>query len=107
MIPKIFSNTLSSLLNTNAKEVREAQEQSLERIQNTLLNAESEVARKGQYMTENQRLNAAESELKKTEEHLLSALSSLFKAACYVAPQLNNRYLNFKHEKSIKGEVVE
>jgi len=105
MIPKIFSNTLNSILNPNAKEIREAQEQALERIQNTLLNAESEVASKGQHMTDEQRLSAAEIELKKTEEHLLSALGSLFKAACYVAPQLNNKYL--RHEKVIECEVVD
>ena len=117
MIPKIFSNTLNSILNPNAKEIREAQEQSIARIQDTLLNAENEVASKGQFMSDEQRINAAENELKKTEEHLLSALGSLFKAACYVSPQINqfingmsisfdgNR--NIRNEKIVEGEVVE
>jgi hypothetical protein len=121
MIPKIFSNTLNSFLRPNAKEIREAQEQTIARIQGTLLNAESEVASKGQFMTDEQRLNAAENELKNTEEHLLSALGSLFKAACYVSPQFNQLIKNipitqvgtyngkraFRSEKIIDGEVVE
>ena len=105
MIPKIFTNTLNSLLNPNVKEIREAQEQAIERIQTTLMHAENEVAQKAPLMTEEQRLNEVENELKKTEEHLLSALGSLFKAVCYVAPPLNLRH--FKQEKIIEGEIVE
>jgi len=105
MTPKIFTNTLNSLLNPNIKEIREAQEQAIQRIQNTLLQAENEVAQKASLMTDEQRLNEVESELKKTEEHLLSALGSLFKAICYVAPPINLRH--FRQEKIIKGEVVE
>jgi len=105
MIPKIFTNTLNSLLNPNIKEIREAQEQAIQRIHNTLLHAENEVAQKASLMTDEQRLNEVESELKKTEEHLLSALGSLFKAICYVAPPINLRH--FRQEKIIEGEVVE
>lgn len=117
MIPKIFSNTLNAILNPNAKEIREAQEQSIARIQDTLLNAENEVTSKGQFMSDEQRINAAENELKKTEEHLLSALGSLFKAVCYVSPQINQLIngmsisfdgnQNVRNEKIVKGEVVE
>ena len=118
MIPKIFSNTINSLINPNTKEIQEAQEQAIERIQSTLFDAESEVARLGQVMTEEQRFNAAEHELKKTEEHLLLALGSLLKASFYVAPQLinrisitmpfsNDRKQHFRVEKPISAEIVE
>jgi len=102
----MISNRWDAIVNPMREELRSTEEQALQRIQQVLSNAETEVAHKGRFMTPKQRLQTAEKELEKAEEQLLSALSSVFKALCYIAPQINPLAKNFQI-KEIKGKVVE
>ncbi len=117
----MISKILSTIFTPAHNEIRKAQEQALERVRSVLLRAEADVANSSQLMTPEQRIKAAEKELEKTEEHLLSALSSMFKALCYVSPQVNQllssvpikggefiaRTQGRKSEKAVNGEVIE
>lgn len=102
----MISNRWDAIVNPVREELRLTEEQTLKRIQQVLSNAETEVAREGRFMTPKQRLKTAEKELEKAEVQLLSALSSVFKALCYVAPQINPLHKHLQI-KEIKGKVVE
>ena len=106
MIGEMLSNLWHAIVNPVREELRSTEKQTLKRIQEVLWNAEKEVASEGHFMTPKQRLQAAEMEIKKAEEQLLSALSSVFKALCYVAPQINPRHKHLQI-KEIEGKVVE
>ena len=106
MIGKMISDRLGVIINPARREVRAAQEQAFERVQQVLFSAESEVAREGRFMTPEQKLHSAEKELEKAEGHLLSALSSMYKAVCYIAPQINP-FINHQPLKEVKGEVID
>jgi len=106
MVGKIISNRWDAIVNPVRQELRSAEEQALKRIQQVLSNAEAEVVREGRFMTPKQRLKTAEKELQYAEEHLLSALSSVFKALCYIAPQINPLHKHLQI-KEIKGKVVD
>ncbi|MDX1452026.1 MAG: hypothetical protein R3183_05665 [Oleiphilaceae bacterium] len=86
-------------------DIRTAQEKTLERIQRLFREAENEVQWKGQHLSPEQRMESAEKELEKAEEHLLSAISSMYKALCYVVPDVISR-INILPMKEIKGELV-
>ena len=108
MIDKLFTNRFEVILNPAKNEIILAQEQALERIRQVLHKAESEVARDSQRMSPEQRLKTAETELEKAEEHLLSALKSVFKAFCYIAPlasPLVPSFLSIEPIKELKGVV--
>ena len=109
MIGKMISIRWGAIFTPVHEELRAAEEQTLKRIQHVLSNAETEVAREARFMSPKQRLQTAEKELEKAEEQLLSSLSSVFKALCYVAPQINplHKHLQIKEIKEIKGKVVE
>ena len=81
-----------------------AQEQASERIQKVLFKAEAEVADKVRFMNTEQRLDKANSELIQAEEHLLAALSSLYKALCYTVPHVS-RALSGQAIKEIQGVI--
>lgn len=106
MIGKTISNRLDAIINPMRNEIRLAQEQAVERIQKVIFNAETEVAKEGRFMTQEQRLQKATTELEKAEEHLLSALSSIVKSLSYIAPK-NNLFVRFSPIKDIKGQVID
>tara|TARA_R110001592_G_scaffold359813_1_gene667159 strand:- start:6926 stop:7318 length:393 start_codon:yes stop_codon:yes gene_type:complete len=106
MLRKMISNRLDAIISPVRNELRLAQEQAAEQIQQVILNAEEELAHKGKFMTPEQRLQQAEKELEKAEEQLLSALSSIMKALWYVAPQ-SNPFIRIPLIKEIKGRVIE
>ena len=105
-IGKMISNRWDAVIHPMREELRSTEEQTFKRIQQVLSNAEAEVAHEGRFMTPKQRLQTAEKELEKAEEQLLTALSSVFKAICYIAPQINPLAKRFQI-KEIKGKVVE
>jgi len=102
----MISNRWDAIVNPVREDLRSTEEKTLKRIQEVLFNAEIEVASEGRFMTPKQRLQTAEKELEKAEEQLLSALSSVFKALCYVAPQINPLHKHLQI-KEIEGKVVE
>lgn len=103
---KMISNRLDAIISPVRSELRLAQEQAIERIQNVIVKAETEVAEKGRFMTQDQRMQKALSELEKAEEQMLSALSSMVKALAYIAPQ-NNLLTRFSPIKDIEGTIVQ
>lgn len=106
MMGKHISNRLDSIINPMRHELRLAQEQALERIQQVIFKAETEAAQESQFMTQEQRLKKATAELEKAEVQLLSALGSITKALSYIAPQ-NNLFVRFSPIKDIKGHVID
>ena len=105
MLVKTISGYLDAVMEPARHEIRLAQEQAFERIQKVLLKVEEEVAQEGRFMSTEQRMATAENELAKAEEHLLSALGSMYKAVCYIVPQINP--LNHMRAiKDIKTEVI-
>lgn len=130
MIIKNFNSVVNSILDPFMIDVQKAHQATIERIRNQLLKAESDVLEKVEAMTAEQRLKAAEQELDKAQEHMLTVVSSLYKSLLYLAPSPNllversvegvrftvNSVDGFvrsgasrqgKIEKEIKGEVVE
>lgn len=105
MFVKTITQRLEAVINPLFNEVRLAQEQALERIQKVIFNAETEATQEGRFMSQEQRLNNAKTELDKAEEQLLSALGSIVKALSYIAPQ-NNLFVHFSSLKDIKGQVI-
>jgi len=103
LIDKV-ANRLGFLSRAAQAEIRLAQEQAHERIQKVLFKAETEVTRKARFMSTEQRLDSANSELAEAEAHLLSALSSIYKALCYVAPQMSHM-ITGQTIKEIEGVV--
>jgi len=106
MIGKMIFNRLDAIVNPVHNELRVAQEQTFERIQQVLSDSEAEVAHEIRFMSPEQRLKTAEKELEKVEEQLLSALSSMFKVFWYVAPQINPFNLS-PSIKEVEGEVID
>jgi hypothetical protein len=105
MFMKTMTQRLDAILAPARNEMRLAQEQAIERIQQVMVKAEKEVADNTRFMTDEQRVDTAEQELEKAEAHLLSALGSLYKALCYIAPTVNP--LNHLAQiKEIKAEVL-
>mgnify|MGYP003387585779 FL=1 len=56
-------------------------------------------------MSTEQRMATAEQELEKAEDHLLAALGSMYKAFCYIAPQINP-LSRMRPIKDINAEVI-
>lgn len=106
MIGKMISNRLDAIISPVRNELRLAQEQAFERIQQVIINTETEIAHEGRFITPEQRQQKAEKELEKAEEHLLSALSSVIKALYYITPQ-DNPFISITPIKEIKGSVIE
>ena len=105
MIDKLFTNRLDAIINPAKNEILLAQEQALERIRHVLHQAEAEVAHESRFMSPEQRMETAESELEKVEEHLLSALKGVVKALCYIAPLAAPLMPSFVRLQPIKGVV--
>lgn len=106
MLVKKISNRLDAIISPVRSELRLAQEQAIERIQQVIFKAEKEVAREGRFLTPEQRMHKAQSELEKAEEQLLSALGSMIKALWYIAPK-ENPFINIAPIKDIKGSVID
>jgi len=105
MFGKTISGHLDTIIAPARHEIRLAQEQAFEKIQKVISKVEEEVAQESRFMSTEQRMATAEKELDKAEEHLLSALGSMYKAVCYIAPQINP--LNHMQPiKDIKAEVI-
>jgi hypothetical protein len=129
MISDVISTTLDALLSPARNEFQRAQQQAMERIQRALQKAEDEIASTAQLMNQEQRLQAAEKELVKTEDYLLLALGSMFKAFRYATPQADQLFYGmsakllktnasetvnsssskqyFGNEKEVTGEVID
>ena len=108
MIDKLFTNRFDAIITPAKNEILLAQEQALERIRQVLHQAEAEVARESQFMSPEQRMQTAELELEKVEEHLLSALKGVVKALCYIAPlaaPLMPSFVKFQPTKDLEGVV--
>ena len=108
MIDKLFTNRFDAIITPAKSEILLAQEQALERIRQVFQQAEAEVAHESQFMSSEQRMKTAESELEKVEEHLLSALKSVVKALCYIAPlaaPLIPSFVRVHPIKELKGVV--
>lgn len=106
MLVKMISNRLDAITSPVRSELRLAQEQAFERIQQVISTAEKEIAREGRFLTAEQRFQKAIKELEKAEEQMLSALGSIVKAIWYVAPQ-DNPFIDISPLKEIKGSVLE
>jgi len=104
MLVEKITNRLGSLSRGAQDELRLAQEQAFERIHKVLFKAETEVARTARFMSAEQRFEKANSELAQAEGHLLSALSSIYKALCYAAPHLSCK-ITGKAIKEVQGVV--
>lgn len=130
MIVKNINNVMNSILDPFMGDVQKAQQASIERIRRALFKAEKEVVDKVESMNPDQRLQAAEQELDKAQEHMLSVVTSLYKSLLYLAPPVslwvgkpvdgakftvssidefvrNKSGRTVKVEKEIVGEVVE
>lgn len=130
MIVKNINNVMNSILDPFMGDVQKAQQASIERIRRALFKAEKEVVDKVESMNPDQRLQAAEQELDKAQEHMLSVVTSLYKSLLYLAPPAslwvgksvdgakftvssidefvrNKSGRTVKVEKEIVGEVVE
>lgn len=105
MLVKMISNRLDAITSPVRSELRLAQEQAFERIQQVISTAEKEIAREGRFLTAEQRFQKAIKELEKAEEQMLSALGSIVKAIWYVAPQ-DNPFIDISPLKDIKGTVL-
>ena len=105
MLVKTISNRLDALISPARNELRLAQEQAFELIQQVISTAEKEIAREGRFLTAEQRFQKAVKELEKAEEQMLSALGSIIKAIWYIAPQ-DNPFIDISPLKDIKGTVV-
>jgi len=86
MIMKNINNVVNSILDPFMADVHKAQQASIERIRIALTRAESEVVGEMESMTSSQRLQAAEQELDKAQEQMLSVVTSLYKSLLYLAP---------------------
>lgn len=106
MLVKMISNRLDAIISPVRNELRLAQEQAFERIQHVIASAEKDVAREGRFMTPEQRMEKAKSELDKAEDQLLLALGSMIKALWYIAPK-ENPFINITPIKDIKGSVID
>jgi hypothetical protein len=106
MFVKTISNRLDAIISPARNELRLAQEQALERIQQVISKAENEVALKGRFMSVEQRFQQAIKELENAEEQLLSALGSMVKALGYIAPEANP-FFDIPRIKDIKGSVID
>jgi hypothetical protein len=100
-----ITNRLDKMTSPGRYEIRRAQEKALERIQRTFQKAENEVQWKGQHLSPKQRMESAEKELVKAEEHLLSAISCMYKALCYTVPDVIS-LINIRPMKDIEAELV-
>ena len=105
MIDKLFTNRFDAIINPAKSEILLAQEQALERIRQVFHQAEAEVAHESRLMSPEQRMETAESELEKVEEHLLLALKGVVKALCYIAPLAAPLMPSFVRLQPIKGVV--
>ena len=106
MLVKTISNRLDALISPARNELRLAQEQAFERIQQVISMAEKEIAREGRFLSAEQRVQKAIKELEKAEEQMLSALGSIIKAIWYIAPQ-DNPFIDISPIKDIKGSVLD
>lgn len=100
-----ITNRLDEIVYPVRNEIRVAREKALERILQRFREAENEVQWKGQHLSPEQRFESAEKELEKAEEHLLSAISCMYKALCYVVPDAIAR-INILPMKDIEAELV-
>jgi len=105
MLVEKITNRLGFLSRAAQDELRLAQEQTFDRVQKMLFKAETEVADNARFMNSEQRLDKVNSELAQAEEHLLSALSSVYKALCYAAPHIS-RKITGQAIKDIQGVVL-
>ncbi|WP_250657853.1 hypothetical protein [Alkalimarinus coralli] len=129
MIFKHISSIANSIFYPVALEVQKAQQASLEKLRNAFAKAEEDVAVDVDSMSAEQRLLAADQELERAQEQMLSAVTSLFKSLLYLSPSvgllldkstaygrvspndrgefINKRFArNGKVEKEVRGEVV-
>ena len=100
-----ITNRLDKMTSPTRSEIHRAQEKALERIQQIFQKAENEVQWKGHHLSPEQRMESAEKELEKAEEHLLSAISCMYKALCYTVPNVISR-INILPMKDIEAELV-
>jgi len=108
MIDKLFTHRFDGIITPAKNEILLAQEQALERIRQVLYQAETEAARESRFMSPEQRMETAELELEKVEEHLLSALKGVVKALCYIAPlaaPLMPSFVKFQPNRELNGVV--
>ena len=100
-----ITNRLDELNYPAHSQIRAAQEKAIERINQIFHKAENEVQWKGRHLSPEQRMESAEKELRKAEEHLLSAISCMYKAVCYAVPDAISR-INILPMKDIEAELV-
>ena len=100
-----ITNRLDKVIYPARNEIRAAQEKALERIHNVFQKAENEVLWNGRHLSPEERMESAEKELEKAEEHLLSAISCMYKALCYAVPEAISR-INILPMKDIEAEIV-